>query len=72
MELAEQRFPAGWDAERVQRVIDHYESQTDEEAAREIEEAPDEEGVTWMAIPTELVEKVRALIAREGGSDRLP
>ena len=30
-------FPPGWDEERVREVIDHYESQTDEEAAAEYE-----------------------------------
>jgi len=28
-------FPAGWDEERVRRVLSHYEKQTDEEAAAE-------------------------------------
>ena len=32
------RFPPGWDEERVQRVLEHYESQTDEEAVAEDEE----------------------------------
>jgi len=25
-------FPPGWDQQRVKRVLDHYESQTEEEA----------------------------------------
>lgn len=32
-----QRFPPGWDAARVQRVLDHYDSQSDEEAVAEDE-----------------------------------
>lgn len=28
----ETRFPNGWDEERVQRRLQHYESQTEEEA----------------------------------------
>ncbi len=28
-------YPPGWDEERVRRVLEHYESQSDEEAARE-------------------------------------
>ncbi len=31
------KFPPGWDEARVQRVLDHYEHQTDEEAVAEVE-----------------------------------
>ena len=63
--MADQKFPAGWDEERVRRVIEHYDAQTEEEQAREIEDAFEQEGMTWIAVPTGLVTKVRALIARE-------
>ena len=33
------RFPEGWDEDRVLRIIDHYENQTDEEAIAEDEAA---------------------------------
>ena len=33
------RYPPGWDEERVRRVLEHYESQTDEEAIAEDEAA---------------------------------
>ena len=29
------KYPPGWDLERVRRIIQHYESQTDEEAVAE-------------------------------------
>ncbi len=29
------KFPKGWDKQRVQRVLDHYESQTEDEAVAE-------------------------------------
>ena len=32
-------FPPGWDEERVRRVLDHYEAQSEEEAVAE-DEAP--------------------------------
>ena len=32
-------YPPGWDSERVHRLIQHYESQTDEEAIAEDEAA---------------------------------
>ena len=56
-------FPPGWDRARVMKVIEHYESQTDEEAAAEIE-SWGSAGVTTMDIPVELVPEVKALIAK--------
>jgi hypothetical protein len=63
-----QEFPPGWDEERVQRVIAHYENQTEEEQAAEIEAAIEAEGFTMIAVPNDLVPKVRALIARRRGA----
>jgi hypothetical protein len=34
---SQQRFPPGWDEERVLRVLDHYEQQAEEEAVAEDE-----------------------------------
>jgi len=61
------RYPAGWDEERVRRVLEHYETQTDEEAVAEDEAAYQTTTHTTMAVPVELVPAVRALIARRGG-----
>ncbi len=58
------KFPPGWDEERVKRVLAHYESQTEEEALAEDEAAYETEGQTVMEVPTELVPKVRELIAK--------
>ncbi|MGB9442697.1 MAG: hypothetical protein WCB15_32470 [Desulfobacterales bacterium] len=33
------RFPKGWDEDRVNRVLDHYENQTEDEAVAEDEAA---------------------------------
>lgn len=63
--LKKQKFPPGWDARRVQEVIAHYEKQTEEEEYAEIEAALKAENTTLMDIPTELVPKVRALLARK-------
>ena len=30
--MSQSKFPAGWDEERVQRVLAHYEEQTEEDA----------------------------------------
>jgi hypothetical protein len=63
--MTEQKFPPGWDEKRVNEVLAQYEGQTEDEQFAEIEAAREAEGMTWMAIPTELVPKVRALLARK-------
>ena len=57
-------FPPGWDAERVGRVLSHYESQTDEEAVAEDEAAFESTTHTSMEVPVELVPAVRSLLAK--------
>jgi hypothetical protein len=58
------KLPQGWDEDRVQRVLDHYESQTDEEAAAEHEAAHRSREHTLMEVPIDLVPIVRELIAK--------
>ena len=58
------RFPDGWDEARVKRVLEHYESQTEEEAVAEDEAAYESTTHTAMEIPVDLVPKVRELIAK--------
>ena len=62
--MSNQTFPPGWDEARVRDVLAHYENQTDDEQSAEIEAALEMEGITLMAVPTELVPEVRALLAR--------
>lgn len=63
MSDAKNQFPPGWDEARVRDVIEHYESQTDDELAAEIEAAFDDPSQTVMVIPNELVPAVQALLA---------
>ena len=58
-------YPPGWDKDRVNRVLQHYESQTDEEAVAEDEAAYEATEETTMEVPVELVPEVRELIARK-------
>ena len=57
------RFPPGWDAARVRGVIEHYESQTEDEAVAEDEAAFEDKTHTVMTIPNGLVPAVRELLA---------
>jgi len=61
--MRQTRFPPGWDEERVRRVLEHYESQTDEEAVAEDEAAFEVTTHTAMEIPVELLPAVRELLA---------
>jgi hypothetical protein len=57
-------FPEGWDEDRVQRVLDQYEQQSDEEAVAEDEAAYESTTHTAMEIPVDLVPQVRELLAK--------
>ena len=60
------RFPEGWDEDRVRHLLDHYESQTEDEAVAEDEAALEDSSQTLMAIPNALVPSVRRLLAQHG------
>lgn len=57
-------FPPGWDEERVRKVVEHYETQTEVEALAEDEAAFEAAGQTVIEVPSELVPKIRELIAK--------
>ena len=58
------RFPDGWNEERVQRLLQHYESQTEEKAVAEDEAVWEDATQTVMEIPNALVPSVRALLSQ--------
>jgi len=64
MKMIANKFPPGWDENRVRKVIEHYETQTEEEAVAEDEAAYEDTSQTIMEIPNALVPKVRELIAK--------
>ena len=62
--MKQKYFPKGWDEARVHQVLAHYESQTEEEAVAEDEAAYEQENLSMIEIPNELIQKVRDLIAQ--------
>jgi hypothetical protein len=62
--MKKNKFPPGWNEERVRRVIAHYEEQSKAEAVAEDEAAYEDREETMMGVPNELVPKVRELIAK--------
>jgi hypothetical protein len=63
--MKKSRFPKGWDEERVRRVLNHYENQTENEAVAEDEAAWEDRSQTFVEVPNELVPAVRELLAKK-------
>ena len=57
-------FPEGGDENRVKKVIEHYEQQSDLEAVAEDEASLELNDQTYIEIPKILVPKVRELLAQ--------
>lgn len=68
--MSKTHYPPGWDENRVRRVLEHYESQSDEEAVAEDEAAYEATTHTTMGVPVELVSAVRELIAKQESEER--
>jgi hypothetical protein len=62
--MKQSKFPLGWDEQKVRRVLEHYEQQTDEQAVAEDEAAFEDSAQTVMEVPRELVPTIRELIAK--------
>ncbi len=62
--MKQSKFPPGGDEQRVRRVLEHYEQQTDEQAVAEDEAAFEDSTQTVMEVPRELVPSIRELIAK--------
>jgi len=61
--MSENRFPEGWNEKKVQRVLSHYERQSDGEALAE-DEAGMQGSATVVELPHDLLPQVRELIAK--------
>ncbi len=48
--MKQSRFPRGWDEDRVKRVLDHYENQTEAEAVAEDEAAWEDTSHTFILV----------------------
>ena len=53
--MNQSKFPSNWDEKRVQEVLAHYESQSEEEAVDEKEAAYEDPSQTTMETPNDLV-----------------
>ena len=62
--MIQSKFPPGLDERRVEEVLAHYQTQTEEQAVAEDEAAHEDPSQTFMEEPNDLVPKVRELIAK--------
>jgi formiminotetrahydrofolate cyclodeaminase len=58
-----QKYPAGWNEERIRKLAEHYDNQTEDEQVAEHEAAMQAAGQTVMVVPTELVPEIVKLIS---------
>jgi len=61
------RYPKGLNRDKVQKIIDHYENQTDEEAIAEAEAAYHNPATTMIEVPIALLPKIHKLLAKRAG-----
>ena len=56
--MSQIKFPPGWNEKRVQEVLAHYETQTEDQAVAEDEASHEDSSQTFMEIPNKLVPRV--------------
>lgn len=66
--MKKQKLPRGWTEKRIRALAAHHDQLTEEQQAAEIEAAFSAKDQTLMAVPTELVPEIRALIDRKRGA----
>jgi hypothetical protein len=63
-----QTLPRGWNEKRVQKIIDYYDRQTEDEELAEYEAAMEVDELSVMFVPKKLVPEIRQLIAQRRGA----
>jgi hypothetical protein len=62
--MIEQRFPPGWDEQRVQQVLAELDSRTEEEwVAADETAAAEQDDQAVVTVPVELLPEIRRLLA---------
>ena len=61
--MIEQRFPLGWDQQRVQRLLAELDSRTEDEWVAADEAAAEQDDQAVVTVPVGLLPEVRRLLA---------
>lgn len=62
--MKKSKYPSGWNERKVRRVLEHYDSQTEDEAIAEDEAAFELRDQTVMVVPKKLAPEITRLIER--------
>jgi hypothetical protein len=62
--MKKNKYPSGWTAQKVNKILNHYEKQSEDEALKEDEIAYKDKTQTFIEIPLKLVSSVRKLLAK--------
>ena len=65
-------YPRGWTRKQIDDLRRHYDNQTEDEAAAEIEAAFNDSSETLMIVPSELVPEIDRLLAAHSASKKRP
>jgi hypothetical protein len=68
--MRKNKFPPGWDEQRVRKLLTHYDEQTEEEAVAEDEAAFEDATQTVIEVPKDMLPEIRELIAKRKESHR--
>lgn len=63
--MSEQKFPPGWDAARVQKLIAYYETLDEDAQVAEDEAVLETKGQTTVVVPMELMPAIRQMLAQK-------
>jgi hypothetical protein len=66
--MTKQKLPKGWTEKSIRELAAHHDSQSEDEQAKEIEDAIAAKDQTVMVVPTILVPEIQSLIARKRGA----
>jgi len=66
--MSEVKFPPGWDADRVERLIAHYDALDEAQQVAEDEAAQEQPSQTTVVVPVEFMPAIRQMFAQKGGS----
>jgi hypothetical protein len=63
----QEKFPPGWDADRVRRLIASYDALDEEQHVAEDEAAQEQPSQTTVVVPIEFMPAIRQMFAQKGG-----